>query len=507
MIHIPDTEKHKWESGRYIKELKLDFPDINLTLYNDSIYGESMVLKEGLFDGNGALEIFGCVSSCFSIEIRYPMLTPDSTLHPSNDLYPGRIDVLLKNQLIVVSIRINEGTWRQLFKGYVDSIDTVKNRSYQKLQCYDRLHRLIEENVYSVYDELGDTFTAKALRDAIFNYIGIQQVTQDLPNDSKILKKKDESGTIAFIEAAKEICRMNGRFGIMNREDKFEYRKLSYWYDFLPYPSDDIFPSNNLFPGEVATDNHEYIDAYESIRYEDYEVACIDKVVIRDSSSDDTEGSFGSGTNVYVIEGNKFLEGLDQIEKSNIAADLLYAVSDITYQPFDAVSLGRPYIEVGDAVSYYVYDYTSGEASTDVMTFNILMRTLKGLQWLRDEYSASGEEYQPAIKIDENSEVKSDINNIKSDIGDINDKVGELFRDKQNLISLDILEPTWDASDADLLFHDNPETGYRDMWRYDTDHWVKCEFDNRISFIYTDDDDIIPGQSPLATGQIIFVYE
>lgn len=484
MIPISDTEKQKWESGRYLKELKLYFPSINLTIQNDAIYGESMVLKESLFDGNGALEIVGCVSSSFSVEIR----------HQSQEL---------KNQSIIASIRIDGGNWMVLFQGYVDSVETVRDRSYQKLICYDALYLKRDENVAFAYDNLGDTFTVKQLRDAIFSYELITQATQILPNDDVTLVKNAESNEISFGDAVRAICQMNGMFGIINRDGLFEYRQLSFWYDILPYPSDELFPSADLFPGEVDTPNHEYIDAYSSIKYEDYEVALIDKVTVRDSSSDASAGEFGTGDNNLTVEGNIFLAGLDDVTKIAIAENIYDAVDSIIYRPFTVTSLGRPYIEVGDSVTYYVYDYSSGSPVTAVMSFNILTRSLKGIQWLRDEYTASGEQYQPIIKTDATSKVESEINDIKENV----EEISRELLDKQNTIALDILEPTWQAEDADLVFHDNPLTGYRDLFRYDEDHWTKVEFDNRISFVYTEDDDIVPGQTPLASGQIIFVYE
>ena len=137
MIQISDAEKRKWESGRYLKQLKLEFPNINLILGEESVYGESMVLKESLFDGNGALEIFGCVASSFAVEIRHQ-------------------DYELKNEPVIASIRIDNNNWIVLFRGYVDSVETVRDRSYQKIQCYDNLSRYGSKNVFLAYNGLND---------------------------------------------------------------------------------------------------------------------------------------------------------------------------------------------------------------------------------------------------------------------------------------------------------------------------------------------------------------
>ena len=484
MIQITDAEKRKWESGRYLKELKVYFPSINLTLDNDDIYSESMSLKESLFDGNGALEISGCVSSSFSVEIR----------HQAQEL---------KNQSIIASIRIDNNNWLTLFRGYVDSVETVRDRSYQKIQCYDALSQYANKNVFLAYNNLNDTFTVKQLRNALFNAVGITQKVQSLPNDSVTLVKTIDSGEIAFIDAVKAVCQINGMFGVINRSGVFEYRQMSTWEDYLPYPSNDLFPSDDVYPGVLNSMSHEYIDAYQSIKYEDYKVASIDKVVIRDTSSDESEGSYGTGNNALYITGNIFLEGLTGITKDTIAENLFNVVWYNEYRPFDAVNLGRPYLEVGDAVTYYVYDYSSGSPVVNIMSYTILTRTLKGIQWLRDEYSAAGEQYQPEIKLESSGSQSSAINSMKDDIKSIQNAVNDLASGKQDFIDLDILEPTWNASEGHITLNKTQTTsGYVYQWyRREGNQWQKMH----VAQFSTQD--IEPGVTPLPTGEIYLVYE
>ena len=492
MINISAAEKAKWESGRYTKEIKLYFPSLNLTILNNEIYGESMVLKESLFDGNGALEISGCVASSFTIEIRH---------QPQE----------LKGYLVIASIRIDNGKWMALFRGYVDSVETVKDRSYQKLICYDAMQAFGARNVYYDYYQLGDTFTVKQLRDTICGAVNITQKTQTLANDSMVLNRTVESGQLSFIDAMKAICQINGVFGIINRSGQLEYRKITYWYDVLPYPSDDLFPGDDLYPGSMDSSNHEYIDAYQSIKYEDYEVACINEVIVCEGSSDEEPGSYGTGDNVLLIDDNIFIGDLEEGVKYDIAANIYSNVAEISYRPFDVSVLGRPYIEVGDAVSCYVYDYSSGEPVTYVMAFSILTRTLKGIQWLRDEYSASGEKYQPEIKLDKSgASGGSAVNEIKEDIKEINNSIEDLQGNKQNFIHLDILEPTWDAPEGDIILNSRAvvidaqdhRSGYQYvMWRRTNNQWEKMQVAQYSQV------DLQAGVSDLPTGEIYLVYE
>ena len=141
-INYTNADKAKYMTGQYLKEIKLRFPQIGLTLFNDEIYSESLSLEESIFDGNGELSVIGCISNRFSIEIRNQ-------------------GVSLKNKAIEVQIRIDGGSWNDLFTGYVDSVETVRDRSYQKLQCYDALYQYQDKNFFPKYNTLPSSFTVK----------------------------------------------------------------------------------------------------------------------------------------------------------------------------------------------------------------------------------------------------------------------------------------------------------------------------------------------------------
>ena len=486
MLPIPDNEKTKWGSGQYLKELRIIFPDIQRVIYNDEIYGESMTLKESLFDGNGAINVSGCISSQFSIEIRHSL-----------NAYVG--------QRIIAEIRIDGGAWRQLFSGYVDSVETVRDRSYQKLSCYDVIQYKGSTNVISAYESLNDTFTVKQLRDAVFTYLRINQKTQTLPNDLAVLAKNTELTELAAIDVMRALCQINGMFGIINRDGQFEYRKLFFFYDKLPYPSDDLFPASDLYPGEVSEDGHEYIDAYESVKYEEYEVEPITKVTVRDSSSDEQTAEYGTGTNNYLIEGNPLLSGALYSDKEFIAHNVFTTFAGLSFRPFDTNVIGRPYIEVGDAISLYIYDYSSGEPVTVLLTFNILTRNLKGIQWLRDNYTANGAMYQPEVKIERTSgSDAAAIDSIKNDIKEIDDEIDALNSNKQDFIDLDIQVPTWESTEGHITINKLQETTGGSVYqgyRMEDGEWVKMLV---AQFSQTD---LTPGETPLGTGEIYLVYE
>lgn len=454
MIHISDADKAKWDSGQTLKQLSLYFPTLNLTIGNSDIYGESMTLDEGLFDGNGALTFCGCISSKFSVEIRNPLAYQN-------------ID--FKGKRIVVTMTADNSQPIQLFEGMVDSVETVRDRSYRKLTCYDLLAIMQDYNVYSVYQGLTFPATIKQFRDALFTFMGITQVTCDLVNDGVTFNKDDSLTELAAINAVQAICQINGVFGIINRDGEFEYRELEFWYDYEPYPSNDLFPGDDVYPGTISGDNHEYIDAYKSIKYEDYAIAEIERVVVRDSSGDANMGESAVSGNTLLIEGNLFAKGSNTSVKTILANGIYSKVKDVTYLPFESVSRGLPYIEVGDSVSYYVYDYSSGTPQTTVMSFSVLTRSMKGLQWLEDRYNASGSQYQPEVVL-ENGEADNTQNQIDSIKDDI-EELAEDLRAKQNFIDKDILVPSGSGTEGDLCWYDVPGLNCKALYRYEDNDW------------------------------------
>ena len=406
-LPFSESDKAKYMTGQYFKELAIVFPNLELVLFNEDIYSESLSLEESIFDGNAELSVVGCISNRFSIEIRNQ-------------------GVQLKNQNIMVLIRIDGGSFNRIFTGYVESVETVRDRSYQKLQCYDALYKFQDKNFYDTYSSLAFPVTIKTLRDAIFNYIGIPQEQVTLINDSVSITQTIEDGEIAVIDAIRAICQMNGVFGKINADGVFKYVDLEIPSEFLPFPSDDIFPAKDLFPAEPSQETT-YIDKYESVAFEDYELVPISGVTVRDSASDADYGQSGTSTNLLLVEGNIWCNALPAQTKQSIAANILQKVKDIVFQPFEAASIGLPYTECGDAVAYYVFDYSSGQPETEIMGFSVMTRYLKGIQWMRDTYSANGSEYQPEVRYNIESDtskaeiesVKSEVNTVKSDVDDV----------------------------------------------------------------------------------------
>ena len=404
-LAFSDSDKAKYMSGQYKKEIKLYFPELSLTVLNDNIYAESMTLEESIFDGNGELSIIGCISNRFGIEIRNQ-------------------GAKLKNKVIQVSIRIDNGFWNRIFTGYVESVETVRDHSYQKLSCYDALYKYQNKDFYSTYSGLTFPVTISSLRNALFNFMGITQKNQSLPNDSISIPQTIEDGEISCLDAVRAICQMNGVFGKINAAGNFQYYDLEMPSDFMPYPATDVFPSTDFYPSDGSESVTDYIDKYKNISFEDYETAHFTGVNVRDNQSDVNEGLYGTTGNILLIEGNMWCQGLGLSTKETIAQNIYNKIKDTVYQPFEATSVGCPWIECGDAVAYYVFDYSSGEPITDVMGFTVLSRYLKGIQWLEDTYSANGTEYQPEVKpVSLEGDASQEMQNLENAVSTISSEI------------------------------------------------------------------------------------
>lgn len=179
------------------------------------------------------------------------------------------------------------------------------------------------------------------------------------------------------------ILEINGCMGNIGRVGKFRYVYLTQEMQGL-YPANDLYPADDLYPRNpksTSISKSQYISA----QYEDYIVRTIDKLQIREKEND-IGVIVGDGGNTYVIEGNFLVYGKGTKELNEIGGKTLSKIKGIIYRPFSADCKGNPCLEVGDAVRL--------TTKYELIETYILKRTLKGIQALRDDLEADGEEYR-----------------------------------------------------------------------------------------------------------------
>lgn len=304
------------------------------------------------------------------------------------------------------------------FKGYSDT--PTADRKYRDVVAYDALYDILNADVAAWYntvfpshkeqqtDKDGnkttvtvyDPVTMKQFRNSFFKHFGIEQADIILVNDGMSIEKTvavtassetssdtEESSTIGESMSGKEvlscICEINGCMGHMGRDGKFHYIYLEQEIQGL-YPRNDLYPADDLFPRDPKS-NRIGKDLYITAEYEDFLVKTINKLQIREQKND-IGVIVGTGDNAYVIEDNFLVYGKGTKELKGIANNVLSKIRGIVYRPFTADCKGNPCLEVGDAVRL--------PTKYELIESYIFKRTLKGIQALRDDLEADGEEYR-----------------------------------------------------------------------------------------------------------------
>lgn len=407
MMNISDTVKEQYRSNSIHKNLVLRFPELNLQIGHTDIYQDSMRLKESILDKE-SIEFVGCIASIYQISVEN--LTAD-----------------VKGKKIEVEIYTdNADETIPLFHGIVDSAVKQANKRSKEIIAYDELYTKGNIEVSKWYKSLAFPITLKDLRDSLFEYIGLEQIVIDLPNDNIEINKQYNPSSLQALAVIKAICQINGAFGIINRQGIFEYRILSGITTTAVYPSFSLFPSPDLFPVSETDSRADLEDElfafYRKVDYEEFTVKPVDMVTIR--NSEESEGvvykdSTAIGDNNYIIQGNMFAYGLSKDILLETAENIYNSVKGFCYIPFTSDNNGIPFIECGDVVEYTMIDYENSTSDSIAYTrqaFYVLNREMSGLQALRDQYNADGEEYQTEFITDLQTQIDTIKKNIKEEI-------------------------------------------------------------------------------------------
>lgn len=365
---VSDTVKEYYKNGSHGKVVTISFPDLDYTVPSENVYFESLDLEEAIFDGD-SFEAVGCIASKFEISIR--------------DFGED-----VKGQKIVADIDLVdvEDSTIRLFTGIVDSVQMESNKQVKKLTAYDALYALGNTDVANWYKSLTFPISIGAFRHSLCTHIGLDEVSGTLPNDSITINKQYNPNTLNALDLLKNICQINGVFGIINRQGYMEYRVPSAsTAEEIPYTRD--------------------------IEYQEYLVDPVDKLTIR-QDQDSPGVSYGTGNNNYIIQGNFFTYGLSPETVYDIARNMYSNVSSFTYRPFKASNNGLPFIELGlnNSVAYRVYDFENSSSGHDVyknITVIVMSRHLKGIQSIVDDYEAKGNEDQRLFISDLGTEIQA----------------------------------------------------------------------------------------------------
>lgn len=351
------------------KQLTIETDDKTTKITNVELHQEQFELMESICS-----EAELTIGSCEAAVLKFTV---------SNIFLP------MKDKMITVKTVIDNNTSNpfQIGRYKVYSDTPTADRTKRDIVAYDALYDVINADVAEWYNTLlpdkDSITTMKAFRDSFFGYFGIEQADAQLVNDDMKVEKTVEPEELSGATVLNCICEINGCFGHIGRDSKFHYIYLEQEIQGL-YPRNNLYPADDLYPREPKSTRISK-SLYISAQYEDFLVKTINKLQIR-KEEDDIGVIVGSGTNAYVIQDNFLVYGKGSEELTGIANNIYGKIRGIIYRPFSADCKGNPCIEVGDAVRL--------PTRYEIIESYVLKRTLKGIQALRDNYEATGEEYR-----------------------------------------------------------------------------------------------------------------
>ncbi len=268
----------------------------------------------------------------------------------------------------------------------VDTCPKQDDLRFKDITAYDRMRR-VSVDVAAWYNGLTFPMTLAAFRASFLAYVGLTQDTSrlPLPNDSMTVEKTIEAAVLPGQEVIEKIEEINGVFGVINPAGQFSHVILNPGYGDYPtndYPQDD-YPVNENDTSVVQPDLIDEtitVEMREGIRFEEYAVPEIDKLIIR-GEEDDIGAIVGTGTNAYIIEGNWIVYGKSAGEMQAIATNAFGYMARRPYRPYESNQIGLPYIKPGDMLL---------QDQDEPVTGYMLNRTLRGVQSMRDEMAAPG---------------------------------------------------------------------------------------------------------------------
>lgn len=346
---------------------------------NDRIVEQSLELDEAICSDVN-LQYGACESSKFSIKIvnesvSFKGLWVDVYVSTTN-----KEEYLITddNKRIITSngqlIKTVEKTVVKLGRFNVYSDKPTNDRKYRVLVCYDAMKDLINVDITQWYEGLTFPISLKNFRDSLFTFLGFEQETRTLINDSYMILGGFNASALSSREILTNLCELNGVFGHINRDGKFDYISLS--------------------TAESVTLAH-YKNGGGT--YEDYMTDKVTKVISY-SSDNDVGVEVGTDGNSYVITNNLITYG-DEGNPSQVTAltNLLNEIKDYTYRPFTIKTYGNPALDLGTKVI----------VNTTQLTINsfVMERHLTGVHGMKDSYRSLGDQVYPPVVNQTNTKI------------------------------------------------------------------------------------------------------
>lgn len=405
MINSSLKEKY-WDSGTD-KQMVISVVGTNQKIDNSMLEVGTFALEESLCS-ESELKFGTCEANCVKFTAR-------------------NMAGSIKGQTISISETVDGDTTNTMPYGVfkVASDVPTADRTKRQITAYDAMYDIINADVKAWYAGLSFPMTLRQFRDSFFAHLGIEQAVATLPNDSMTVNKTlvatqtDDSSAVTEESAISgktvitAICEINGCFGNINRNGKFEYVFLKEITSAL-YPAEDLFPADNVFPSDANTES--MTGHYITFDYEDFKSKAITQLEIK-TSEDNAGAIVGTSGNNYSITGNFLVSDKTGAELTQIANNLLPIMKQAVYTPIKSCTcVGNPCLTLGEPIRF--------NTTREIVETYLLQRTLTGVQSKRDSISAQGTQTHSAK-----------VNSIRDTIESVERRTGKLERNADHLQS------------------------------------------------------------------------
>ena len=377
------------------KEITIETEDKSVKITNSEIHFEQFELKEILCDDD-----YLTFGQCNASQLKFKI----SNVFTS----------MIGKQINVSAVINGHADTPFIFGKYrVVSDKPTDDKRYRNVTAYDALYDVGEANVASWYNSLTFPLTLKAFRNSFFAYFGIEQVETTLVNDDMEVAETIKPSELSGQTVMEAICSINGCFGHINHDGKFEYVFLKEIISGL-YPHKGLYPQKGLYPRKGSEKEKVTGGKYKSVKYEDFVCQKVTKVQIRQSENDigavypDTE--ITENDNSYILQDNFLVYGMSADALETIARNLYEVIKVVKYRPYNCEKIGNPCLSLGEAVNVYT--------AKEIIESYVLSRTYKGIQQPIDTISASGK----------SPKYSEQVNGINKSIIQLRGKTNELER-------------------------------------------------------------------------------
>ena len=331
-----------------------------------------------------------------------------------------------------------------VFKVQTDKLSYDGTR--RSVSAYDAMYDVLNSDVADWYNtELPDdstTTTVGALAQSFLSHFGLtlSGSINSLPNKDKVIRRTIDPDQLSGADVIKAICEINGVFGRINNEGEFQFFLLT----------TDIRTSVSTWEIPIAN----YID----IQFDDYDSKKIDALKIITDAGVAFYSFAPLPQNTYTISGNFLISDYDTHSINDLASRLKMRYYNHYYTACTVNALGNPVLEPGDPIKVVT---KNGETYT-----YILERHMRGIQALRDTYTAHGEEYSTEslnnisnrysrVNSEVSRAVSQAIVQTSGDFPEIIRNIGFRLLDEPSNVSVEYFEPkdTWVAKSWNKSFY------------------------------------------------------